>query len=93
MIEVQEAFAAQTLADIKLMGLKPDDIENKVNVNGSGISLGHPIGATGVMRMVTLVHEMARRNVKYGLLTICGGGGSGYCLCCCQKISGIISIK
>ena len=77
LIEVQEAFAAQTLADIKLMGLKPDDIENKVNVNGSGISLGHPIGATGVMRMVTLVHEMARRNVKYGLLTICGGGGLG----------------
>jgi acetyl-CoA C-acetyltransferase len=77
LIEVQEAFAAQTLADIKLMGLKPDDIENKVNVNGSGISLGHPIGATGVMRMVTLVHEMARRNAKYGLLTICGGGGLG----------------
>src|SRR5271157_1451646 len=77
LIEIQEAFAAQTLADIKLMGLKPDDIENKVNVNGSGISLGHPIGATGVMRMVTLVHEMARRNAKYGLLTICGGGGLG----------------
>jgi len=77
LIEIQEAFAAQTLADIKLMGLKPDEIENKVNVNGSGISLGHPIGATGVMRMVTLAHEMARRNVKYGLLTICGGGGLG----------------
>jgi len=58
LIEVQEAFAAQTLADIKLMGLKPDDIENKVNVNGSGISLGIPSG-NRVMRMVTLVHEMA----------------------------------
>ena len=77
LIEIQEAFAAQTLADIKLMGLKADEIENKVNVNGSGISLGHPIGATGIMRMVTLVHEMARRNTKYGLLTICGGGGLG----------------
>jgi acetyl-CoA C-acetyltransferase len=85
LIEVQEAFAAQTLADIKLMGLKQSDIDNKVNVNGSGISLGHPIGATGVMRMVTLVHEMARRNARYGLLTICGGGGLG--------IAGIVERK
>jgi len=77
LIEVQEAFAAQTLADLKLMGLKAEDIDKKVNVNGSGISLGHPIGATGVMRLVTLVHEMARRNARYGLLTICGGGGLG----------------
>jgi len=77
LIEVQEAFAAQTLADLKLMGLKSEDIDKKVNVNGSGISLGHPIGATGVMRLVTLVHEMARRNARYGLLTICGGGGLG----------------
>ncbi len=53
--------------------------EFKVNVNGSGISLGHPIGATGVMRLVTLVHEMVRRNVKYGLPTLCGGGGLGIC--------------
>ena len=53
--------------------------EFKMNVNGSGISLGHPIGATGVMRLVTLVHEMVRRNLKYGLLTICGGGGLGIC--------------
>ncbi len=85
LIEVQEAFAAQTLADLKLMGLKQADIDNKVNVNGSGISLGHAIGATGVMRMVTLVHEMARRNSKYGLLTICGGGGLG--------IAGIVERK
>ncbi len=77
LIEVQEAFAAQTLADLKLMGLKNEDIDRKVNVNGSGISLGHPIGATGVMRLVTLAHEMMRRDVKYGLLTICGGGGLG----------------
>jgi acetyl-CoA C-acetyltransferase len=85
LIEVQEAFAAQLLADVKLMGLKPEDIEKKVNVNGSGISLGHPIGATGAMRMVTLVHEMARRNLRYGLLTICGGGGLG--------IAGIVERK
>ena len=77
LIEVQEAFAAQLLADVKMMGLKPEDADKKVNVNGSGISLGHPIGATGAMRMVTLVHEMQRRNARYGLLTICGGGGLG----------------
>ncbi|MDD5289096.1 MAG: acetyl-CoA C-acyltransferase [Dehalococcoidales bacterium] len=77
LIEVQEAFAAQLLADVKLMGMKPDDVDRKVNVNGSGISLGHPIGATGVMRLVTLIHEMVRRDSKYGLLTICGGGGLG----------------
>jgi acetyl-CoA C-acetyltransferase len=79
LIEIQEAFAVQALADAKLMGLKSEDLDSKVNVNGSGISLGHPIGATGVMRLVTLVHEMVRRNIKYGLLTICGGGGLGIC--------------
>ena len=77
LIEMQEAFAAQLLADVKLMGLKPEDIDKKVNVNGSGISLGHPIGATGGMRMTTLLYEMQRRNARYGLLTICGGGGHG----------------
>jgi acetyl-CoA C-acetyltransferase len=79
LIEIQEAFAVQCLADAKLMGLKGEELEKKVNVNGSGISLGHPIGATGVMRLVTLVHEMGRRNARYGLLTICGGGGLGIC--------------
>ena len=79
LIEIQEAFAAQALADAKLMGLSADDMDKKVNVNGSGISLGHPIGATGVMRLVTLVHEMARRGSRYGLVTICGGGGQGIC--------------
>ena len=77
LIEIQEAFAAQTLADAKLMGLSAEDCEKRVNVNGSGISLGHPIGATGVMRLVTLIHEMCRRGVRYGLETICGGGGQG----------------
>jgi acetyl-CoA C-acetyltransferase len=77
LIEIQEAFAAQVLADAKLMGLSAADCEARVNVNGSGISLGHPIGATGAMRLVTLVHEMRRRNARYGLETICGGGGQG----------------
>lgn len=77
LIEVQEAFAVQLLADIKLIGLAENDVDRKVNVNGSGISLGHPIAATGTMRMVTLLYEMKRRNVRYGLETICGGGGQG----------------
>ncbi len=79
LIEIQEAFAAKALADAKLMGISEGDLDKKVNVNGSGISLGHPIGATGAMRLVTLTHEMARRNAKYGWLTICGGGGLGIC--------------
>ncbi|MBN1907464.1 MAG: thiolase family protein [Deltaproteobacteria bacterium] len=77
LIEIQEAFAAQTLADAKLLGLTAEECKAKVNVNGSGISLGHPIGATGAMRLVTLVHEMVRRNAHYGLETICGAGGLG----------------
>jgi acetyl-CoA C-acetyltransferase len=77
LIEIQEAFAAQALADAKLMGLGEEDLDKKINVNGSGISLGHPIGATGAMRLTTLIHEMVRRDAGYGLITICGGGGLG----------------
>lgn len=77
LIEVQEAFAVQVLADLKLIGLAAAQIDRKVNVNGSGISLGHPIAATGTIRMVTLLHEMRRRQVRFGLETICGGGGQG----------------
>ena len=77
LIEIQEAFAVQLLADAKLMGVSAEDMEKKVNVNGSGISLGHPIAATGTMRMVTLLHEMKRSGARYGLETICGGGGHG----------------
>jgi acetyl-CoA C-acetyltransferase len=77
LVEIQEAFAVQALADAKLMGMTEQDCEEKLNVNGSGISLGHPIAATGTMRMVTLLHEMNRRNASYGLETICGGGGQG----------------
>lgn len=77
LFEIQEAFAAQLLADAKLMGIPPEDYDSKINVNGSGISLGHPIGATGVMRLVTLMNEMERGDSAFGLETICGGGGQG----------------
>jgi acetyl-CoA C-acetyltransferase len=79
LIEIQEAFAVQALADAKLMGIAEKDFDNKINVNGSGISLGHPIAATGTMRLITLLHAMRRRDVRYGLETICGGGGQGIC--------------
>jgi acetyl-CoA C-acetyltransferase len=74
LIEVNEAFAAQALAVLKAWDL--DDF-SRVNVNGSGISLGHPIGATGVRIMTTLLHEMRRRDARYGLETMCIGGGQG----------------
>jgi len=80
LIEVQEAFAVQALADARLSGLNNDAMDAKVNVNGSGISLGHPIGATGTMRLTTLINEMTRRDCRYGLETICGGGGQGICM-------------
>jgi len=76
LIEVQEAFAAQVLADLQQMGVGSQAF-GKVNVNGSGISLGHPIAATGTRVLVTLLHEMKRRGAKFGLETICGGGGLG----------------
>ena len=76
LIEIQEAFAAQVLADLKQMGVGPEAYD-KVNVNGSGISLGHPIACTGTRVLVTLLHEMQRRNARYGLECICGGGGLG----------------
>ena len=71
--ELNEAFASQTLACIHELGL---DIE-KVNVNGSGISMGHPIGATGCIITIKLMNEMVRRHVKYGIATLCIGGGQG----------------
>jgi len=74
LIEVNEAFAAQVLSVLKCWS----DVDPElVNVNGSGISLGHPIGATGVRIMTTLLHEMARRDARYGLETMCIGGGQG----------------
>jgi acetyl-CoA C-acetyltransferase len=76
LIEIQEAFAAQVLADLKQMGVGPDDY-SKVNVNGSGISLGHPIACTGTRVLVSMLYEMRRRNARYALECICGGGGLG----------------
>lgn len=73
LIELNEAFASQSLACIRELGL---DIE-KVNVNGSGISMGHPIGATGCIITIKLMNEMVRRQVKYGIATLCIGGGQG----------------
>jgi acetyl-CoA C-acetyltransferase len=77
LFEIQEAFAVQALADARMMGIRQEDFDEKINVNGSGISLGHPIGATGAMRLTTLLYEMKRRGSRYGLETICGGGGLG----------------
>jgi acetyl-CoA C-acetyltransferase len=76
LIELQEAFAAQVLADLKMLKLTEKDYP-KVNVNGSGISLGHPIACTGTRVLVTLLHEMRRRKSRYALECICGGGGLG----------------
>jgi acetyl-CoA C-acetyltransferase len=76
LIEIQEAFASQVLADLQDMGVGPEDYK-KVNVNGSGISLGHPIACTGVRVLVTLLNEMKRSKARYGLECICGGGGFG----------------
>jgi acetyl-CoA C-acetyltransferase len=74
LIELNEAFAVQALAVLKDLGIT--DFTN-LNVNGSGISLGHPVGATGARMMATLLYEMKRRDARYGLETMCVGGGMG----------------
>ena len=76
LIELNEAFAAQTLAVTREWKFAPADFE-RMNVNGSGISLGHPVGATGGRILATLLREMKRREVRYGLETMCIGGGQG----------------
>ncbi|MDH5519527.1 MAG: acetyl-CoA C-acetyltransferase [Acidimicrobiia bacterium] len=76
LIELNEAFAAQVLACTTAWGFGEADFE-RVNVNGSGISLGHPVGATGVRILATMLHEMDRRDARYGLETMCIGGGQG----------------
>ena len=74
LVELNEAFAAQVLGVLK--GWHWDE-RDRLNVNGSGISLGHPIGATGVRILATLLHELKRRGGRYGLETMCVGGGQG----------------
>jgi acetyl-CoA acyltransferase len=73
LIELNEAFAAQSLAVIQQLGLDPA----KVNVNGGAIALGHPLGCTGAKLTATLLHSMRSRGARYGLVTMCVGGGMG----------------
>ena len=73
LFELNEAFATQAIACIRELGLDPEI----VNVNGSGIALGHPIGATGAVISVKLLYEMKRRKVRYGIASLCIGGGQG----------------
>jgi acetyl-CoA C-acetyltransferase len=80
LIEINEAFAVQVLSVLKGWGLKLEEVDSRLNVNGSGISLGHPIGATGVRILTTMLHELRRRSVDGGglaLETMCIGGGQG----------------
>lgn len=73
LIELNEAFAGQSLAVIHKLGLNQDII----NVNGGAIALGHPLGCTGAKLTATLLHEMQRRGIRYGMVTMCIGGGMG----------------
>ncbi len=77
LFEVNEAFAAQSLAVLKTLSIP----EEKINVNGGAIALGHPIGASGTRILVTLIHEMIKRDVHKGLATLCIGGGMGIAMC------------
>jgi acetyl-CoA C-acetyltransferase len=76
LIELNEAFAVQALACTREWNFTQRDFE-RLNVNGSGISLGHPVGATGGRILATMLHEMQRREARYGLETMCIGGGQG----------------
>jgi acetyl-CoA acyltransferase len=73
LIELNEAFASQVLADLRQLDIDPD----RLNVNGGAIALGHPLGCTGAKLTTTLVYEMRRRNARYGMVTMCVGGGMG----------------
>ena len=77
LFEINEAFASQSIAVLKTLSIP----EEKVNVNGGAIALGHPIGASGTRILVTLIHEMIKRDVKKGLATLCIGGGMGIAMC------------
>jgi acetyl-CoA acyltransferase len=72
-VELNEAFAAQAVAVQRELGI-PDE---KLNVNGGAVALGHPLGCTGAKLSVSLLHEMRRRDVEYGIVTMCVGGGMG----------------
>jgi acetyl-CoA C-acetyltransferase len=76
LIELNEAFAAQVLACTREWNFTSGDF-GRLNVNGSGISLGHPVGATGARILATLSREMVRRDARYGIETMCIGGGQG----------------
>jgi acetyl-CoA C-acetyltransferase len=76
LMEINEAFAAQAIAVNKEMGWDT----SKINVNGGAIAIGHPIGASGCRVLVTLIHEMIRRDAKRGLASLCIGGGMGVAL-------------
>jgi acetyl-CoA C-acetyltransferase len=78
LIEIHEAFSAQVLANFKELGISEKDRE-RVNVNGSCVALGHPLGATGARILTTLINEMHRRDARTGMIAICGGGGMGIC--------------
>jgi acetyl-CoA C-acetyltransferase len=81
LIELNEAFAAQVLADVKEMEAQGHNWDwDKVNVNGGAIALGHPVGCTAAKLVATLTHEMQRREARYGMDTMCVGGGQGGCL-------------
>ena len=73
LVELNEAFAAQVLACLRLMPIDPD----RLNVNGGAIALGHPLGCTGAKLTTTILHEMQRRGARYGLVSMCVGGGMG----------------
>ncbi len=77
LVEANEAFAAQAICVMNEAGFSPEI----TNVNGGAISLGHPIGASGTRILVSLLHEMVRRDSKKGLATLCIGGGMGIALC------------
>jgi acetyl-CoA C-acetyltransferase len=85
LIELNEAFAAQSLAVIKELKIK--DYEERLNVNGGAIALGHPIACSGCRLMVTLLHEMKRKDAKYGLAALCGGGGNGAAMIVQREVS------
>ncbi len=73
LIELNEAFAVQALAVIRVAGLNPEI----VNVNGGAVALGHPLGCTGAKLTATILRELERRNARYGMVTMCVGGGQG----------------